>query len=100
MPHNSQADFGGCINPCMMSEYPWHDDTRVSPRNSSWINDDLRAAAELAIIGVVGAVAGWLVGLGAFAGAGAAIALFWHAIIAACLLEYCIANRSADDTSA
>jgi hypothetical protein len=99
MPHTSPTDFGDCIDPPMMSEYPSRDDTRVLPRSSSWI-DDLRAAAELTIIGVVGAVVGWLVDLGAFAGAGVAIALFWLAIIAACLLEYCLTNRRAKGTSA
>lgn len=63
-------------------------DVTVSPGNSRWIKDDLRAVAELGVVATVGAVAGWFSGLGVFVGAAAAIALFWFAVVVACLLEF------------
>jgi hypothetical protein len=59
----------------------------MGSRSSRWTKDDLRAGAELGSVAAVGAIIGWLSGVGIIEGAAASIALFWLMLAGAYLLE-------------
>ena len=56
-------------------------------RSNRWTKDDLRAGAELGSVAAVGAISGWLGGIGVVAGAAVSVALFWLVLVGAFLLE-------------
>jgi hypothetical protein len=74
-----------CINPGSTSAEACSIDIATAHGSSRWTKDDLRAGAELGIVAAVGAMAGWLTGLGTFLGSVAALALFWLALAVGCL---------------
>jgi hypothetical protein len=60
----------------------------MGSRSSRWTKDDLRAGVELGSVAAVGALTGWLSGVGVLLAAAASVALFWLALAAAYLLQF------------
>jgi hypothetical protein len=82
----SREDFADRIDPSPTSaEARGSINITLAFRSSRWTKDDLLAGAELGIVASVGAIAGWLTGLGTFLGSVAALAVFWLALAVGCL---------------